>query len=143
MGKHKYIESPEKYKQLWEDYKKSVKSNPRLKHVFVGKDGVADNEKRERPLTWDGFEVYTMLMGYNNSADLSEYCNENNPSYKEYLPLSRAFKKECRADQIDGGMTNIYNPAITASLNGLKNHNETELKGGLNIPNLPDIGNRK
>ncbi len=142
MAKNKYIETTEVYQQLWEDYKKSVKSSPRLKHVFVGKDGISNNEERERPLTWDGFEVYTMLQGYNNSADLSEYCNVKNESYKDYLPLSRAFKKEIRADQIDGGMTNIYNPAITASLNGLKHQTETEIKGTLNIPNIPDIGNR-
>lgn len=143
MGKPKYIESPEQYQKLWDDYKKSVKDSPRLKHTFVGKDGISANEKRERPLTWDGFEVYTMLMGYNNSADLSEYCNENNPSYNNYLPLSRAFKKEIRADHIDGGMTNIYNANITASLNGLKTQTETEIKGTLNVPNLPDIGSRK
>lgn len=143
MAKHKYIESPEVFQELWNNYKKSVKDNPREKHVFVGKDGVSDKEKRERPLTWDGFEVYTMLEGYNNSADLSEYCNENNTSYKDYLPLSRAFKKEIRADQIDGGMTNIYNANITASLNGLKQQTETEIKGTLNVPGVPDIGNRK
>ncbi len=142
MAKGKYIESPEKYQELWNKYKLSVKDNPREKHVFVGKDGLSTQEKRERPLTWDGFEVFTMLEGYNNSADLSEYCNENNESYKDYLPLSRAFKKECRADQIDGGMTNIYNPAITASLNGLKQQSEIEHKGELNIPSIPDIGNR-
>lgn len=136
----KYIETPEQYKELWEAYKKSVKDKPRLKHVFVGKDGNSTHEERERPLTWDGFEVYTMLEGYNKTADLSEYCNESNPSYKDYLPYSRAFKKEIRADQIDGGMTNIYHPAITASLNGLKN--QTEISGGLNLPPIPDIGSR-
>lgn len=143
MAKNKYIESPQQYQEIWEAYKKSVKDNPREKHVFVGKDGLSANEKRERPLTWDGFEVFTMLEGYNNSADLSEYCNESNPSYVDYLPLSRAFKKEIRADQIDGGMTNIYNANITASLNGLKQQTETEIKGTLNVPNLPDIGSRK
>lgn len=119
MGKPKYIESPEVYQKLWDDYKKSVKSKPKLKHTFVGKDGKPDFEQRERPITWDGFEVYTMLMGYNNSADLSEYCNENNPSYANYLPLSRAFKKECRADHIDGGMTGIYPASLTANINGI------------------------
>jgi hypothetical protein len=143
MPKHKYISTPEEYLEIWVRYKKSVKDNPRLKHVFVGKDGTSENEKRERALTWDGFEVFTMLEGYNKSADLSAYCDENNPSYKDYVPLSKAFKKECRADQIDGAATNVYNSGIIASLQQLKTHSETELKGGLNIPNLPDIGNRK
>ena len=141
MGKPKYIESPQKFKELWEDYKASVKSNPKLKHLFVGKDGKPDYEKRERPITWDGFEVYVMQQGYLKYPDLSDYCSEN-PSYAEYLPLSRAFKKEIKVDHIEGGMTNIYNQSITASLHGLKTHNETEVKGSLNIPNLPDIGNR-
>jgi len=141
MGKPKYIESPQKFKELWEDYKASVKSNPKLKHLFVGKDGKSENEKRERPITWDGFEVYVMQQGYLKYPDLSDYCSEK-PSYADYLPLSRAFKKEIKVDHIEGGMTNIYNPNITASLHGLKTHNETEVKGSLNIPNLPDIGNR-
>jgi len=87
MANNKQFKDPEEYQKVWEEYKLSVKGNPRLKHVFVGKDGISDNEKRERPLTWDGFEVYTMLMGYNKTADLSEYCNESNPSYSEFLPL--------------------------------------------------------
>ena len=57
MAKNKYIESPEQYKQLWEAYKLSVKSKPKLKHTFVGKDGNSAYEERERPLTWDGFEL--------------------------------------------------------------------------------------
>jgi hypothetical protein len=40
-------------------------------------------------------------------------------------------------------MVGIYNPSITQRLNGLVDKKETEIKGGLNIPNLPDIGNRK
>lgn len=140
MAKNKYIQTPEQYKEIWDAYKLSVKDKPREKHVFVGKDGLSANEKRERPLTWDGFEVYTMLMGYNNSADLSEYCNDNNPSYSEYLPLSRAFKKECRADQIDGGMTGVYNPAITASLNNLKQHTENT-NTNVSVLNVDPIDN--
>jgi hypothetical protein len=144
MAKHKYIESPEQYKQIWEDYKKSVKEKPKLKHTFVGKDGNAAYEERERPITWDGFEVYTMLMGYNTSADLSEYCNESNPSYIEYLPLSRAFKKECRVDHIDGGMTGIYPASLTANINGIttktdnKNENTNiEIKANFGGTTLP------
>lgn len=139
MGKNKYIETPEMYKQIWEDYKKSVKDNPKLKHTFVGKDGNSAYEERERPITWDGFEVYTMLMGYNNSADLSEYCNENNPSYKDYLPLSRAIKKECRADHIDGGMTQIYPASLTANITGMASKVETNNTHNVSILNIDPL----
>jgi hypothetical protein len=83
-----------------------------------------------------------MQKGYIKTPDLSEYCNEDNKSYSDYLPLSRAFKKQIKADHIEGGMTNIYNANITASLHGLKNHNETEIKANVTMP-IPDIGSRK
>ena len=40
-------------------------------------------------------------------------------------------------------MVGIFNPSITQRLNGLVDKKETELKGTLNIPQLPDIGKRK
>ena len=39
-------------------------------------------------------------------------------------------------------MLGFFNPSITQRLNSLVDKNQTELKGGLNIPKLPDIGNR-
>ena len=53
----KYIETPEKLYELFEKYREETKSNPRKKHVFVGKDGNSDNERLERPLTMEGFRV--------------------------------------------------------------------------------------
>ncbi len=142
MGKKKYIETPELYLKLWNEYVKEVKSKPKLVHDFVGKDGNSVHRERERPLSWDGFELFVMQKGYIKTPDLSEYCNEDNKSYSDYLPLSRAFKKQIKADHIEGGMTNIYNANITASLHGLKNHNETEIKANVTI-HIPDIGKRK
>jgi hypothetical protein len=142
MGKKKYIETPELYLKLWNEYVKEVKSKPKLVHDFVGKDGNSVHRERERPLSWDGFELFVMQKGYIKTPDLSEYCNEDNKSYSDYLPLSRAFKKQIKADHIEGGMTNIYNANITASLHGLKNHNETEIKANVTMP-IPDIGCRK
>ncbi len=138
MGKKKYIETPELYLKLWNEYVKEVKSKPKLVHDFVGKDGNSVHRERERPLSWDGFELFVMQKGYMKYPDLTDYCDENNESYKEYLPLSRAFKKQIKADHIEGGMTNIYNANITASLHGLKNHNETEIVNK-EIPLFPDV----
>jgi hypothetical protein len=39
-------------------------------------------------------------------------------------------------------MNGFFNPSITQRLNGLIDKKETEVKGGLNIPPVPDIGNR-
>ena len=51
-------------------------------------------------------------------------------------------KELIRLDQISGGMAGIYNPSITQRLNGLKEETHTEISGGLNLPPIPDIGNR-
>ena len=40
-------------------------------------------------------------------------------------------------------MAGIFNPSITQRLNNLAENTKTTLDGSLNIPKLPDIGNRK
>jgi hypothetical protein len=137
----KNIKSTEIYQSLWDEYVKEVKGSPKLIHDFVGKDGDSVHREKERPISWDGFELFLVKKGIIQYPDLTDYCDPNNESYKDYLPLSRAFKKQIKADHIEGGMTNIYNANITASLHGLKNH--TEVSGGLNIPQVPDIGSRE
>lgn len=126
MGKHKYIESPEKLYEYFTEYKKWVKGNPILKMVFVGKDGLKDFEERERPLTIDGFECYLFEKGI--IGDLSHYFANTDKKYSDYLTICSRIRKEVRNDQIEGGMANIYNPSITQRLNGLveKTDNKNE-----------------
>ncbi len=140
MGKHKYIETPE---ILWEHflaYKKEVKSKPILVKDWVGKDAIDVYREKEKPLTIDGFECWC----YDNGiiGDLSHYFANTDNKYYEYLTICSRIKKAVRTDQIEGGMAGIYNPSITQRLNGLVEKKETEIKGGLNIPKIPDIGNR-
>ena len=45
MGRKKNIETPDKIWELFEAYREEVKSNPRKRHVFVGKDGVSEDER--------------------------------------------------------------------------------------------------
>jgi hypothetical protein len=63
--------------------------------------------------------------------------------YSNYIAICSRIRKSIRKDQIEGGMVGQYNPSITQRLNGLKEQTETELKGSINIPNLPDIGKRE
>ena len=126
MGKPKYIETPEKMWEYFEAYRKEVKSNPIKKHVFVGKDGVSDFEQRERPLTIEGFELYLMNKGIIN--DVSDYFENKEQRYTNYIPICRAIRKTVREDQISGGMAGIYNPSITQQLNGLTDKSEMVVK---------------
>ena len=134
MGRKKYIETPEKMWELFEAYRKEVKSNPRKKHVFVGKDGVSDYELLERPLTLDGFECYC----YDNEiiSDLSQYFANTEGRYTDYQTICSRIRKTIKDDQIQGGMVGQYNPSITQRLNGLTD--KSEVKTDVNIQTLPD-----
>jgi hypothetical protein len=122
MGKNKYIETPEKMWEYFEAYRQKVKSNPILVQDFVGKDGDEVNRKKERPLTLEGFEVWC----FENDiiSDLSDYFENKQERYKEYVPICRTIRKTIRNDQIEGGMSGIYNPSITQRLNGLTDKSE-------------------
>lgn len=132
MGKKKYIETPEKMWELFEAYRKEVKSNPRKRHVFVGKDGASEEERLERPLTFEGFKNFCR----NIIGEVEQYFTNQDSLYEEYIGICRAIKDEIRQDQIEGGMVGQYNPSITQRLNGLTD--KSEVKNDVNIQSLPD-----
>jgi hypothetical protein len=126
MGKHKYIETPEKMWELFCEYRKEKKANPILVQDFVGKDGFEVDRKKERPLTMEGFEVWC----FENDiiSDLSKYFANTDNKYSEYCAICHTIRKTIRADQIEGGMSGIYNPSITQRLNGLTDKSEMTVK---------------
>lgn len=117
VAKNKYIETPERMKELWEAYKKDVKDNPKLKNDFAGKDADEVVKKLERPLTMDGFLTY--LDEQEIITDATDYFENKEGRYSEYVRICSHIRRAIRADQIDGGMVGIYNPSITQRLNGL------------------------
>jgi hypothetical protein len=123
MAKHKYIETPDKMWELFEAYRKEVKDNPRTNHVFVGKDGLSKNQELERPLTMEGFYEYVCerkdTKFETDSPDLSDYFENKDERYNEYIRICSRIKRNIRQDQIEGGMVGQYNPSITQRLNGL------------------------
>lgn len=116
MGKKKYIESPDKMWELFESYRKEVKSNPRFKNE-LDKFGNIVSIPLERPLTVDGFECWCA----DNSiiSDLSQYFANTEQRYSEYVTICTRIRKAVRTDQIEGGMVNQYNASITQRLNNL------------------------
>lgn len=127
MAKHKYIETPEALLELFNEYKNEVKSNPRTRKVTGNKNFIISEEKLERPLTMDGFEVFCWKKG----MTVNHYFDNQNGSYDEYCTICLIIKKEIRQDQIEGGMVGQYQASITQRLNGLKEQteNETIIKG--------------
>jgi hypothetical protein len=125
MGKRKYIETPEKLLEYFEEYKKETKSNPIQVQDYVGKDAEMVYRTKERPLTIDGFEVW--LFKKEIIGDLSHYFANTNGKYDEFLTICSHIRKEVRSDQIEGGMAGIYNPSITQRLNNLVERQENTI----------------
>ena len=125
MGKRKYIETPEKLLEYFEEYKKETKNNPIQVQDYVGKDAEMVYRTKERPLTIDGFEVWLFKKGI--ISDLSNYFANSDNKYSEYSTICSHIKKEVRSDQIEGGMAGIYNPSITQRLNNLVERQENTI----------------
>jgi hypothetical protein len=113
MGKHKYIETPDKMLELFEAYVKHTKSTPRIIEKATNK-GI-QQEKHYPPLTMAGFEVYCFEQG----SDCHNYFDNAENRYAEYKTICSRIKKVIRRDQIEGGMVGQYNPSITQRLNSL------------------------
>jgi len=117
MGKHKYIETPEKMWELFCLYRDEIKTTPFKIKDWVGKDGYQVEREKEKPLTMDGFQNY--LDDNEIITDVTDYFENKQDRYKDYVRICSRIRRNIRADQIGGGMAGIYNPSITQRLNGL------------------------
>jgi hypothetical protein len=124
-GHGKYIETPEKMWEYFEAYRAGVKSNPRTKTVFPGKDAIPQYEPLERPLTLEGFENWCADAGI--IEDLSNYFANTKGNYSDYSTICSRIKRVIRQDQIEGGMVGQYNASITQRLNSLVDKQENQV----------------
>lgn len=125
MGKPKYIETPEKLYDLFQEFKDEVKSNPRERKITGNNGFIVSQEKLERPLTYSGFNVFCSKKGFS----IKHYFENRNDSYTDYVPICLIIKDEIRTDQIEGGMVGQYNASITQRLNGLKEQTDVTTDG--------------
>ena len=141
MHPTRIFKKPEEIEKAFLEYKQSLiaESKKWLKVQYVGKDGSRKTDAQKVPLTLEGFERFC----YKNYGYVEQYFKNKDKYYNEFVPICSRIKREIREDQITGGLLGFYNPSITQRLNSLKETTSTEISGGLNIPNLPDIANRK
>ena len=89
------------------------------------------------PLTIESFCVFS-------GVSMQTFRNyEKKEGYEEYFDVTTRMREIIESDQTDGAIVGAYNPNIIARKLGLVDKKQTELKGGLNIPKMPDIGDRK
>jgi len=119
MGKNKYIETPEKMWELFEEYVKHKRANPRKIDKATGSGKVVQESLRV-PLTMSGFRAF----GHSKGVTVVHYFANTDDSYSEYRTICSRIEDEIRNDQIEGGMVGQYNASITQRLNGLTEKTE-------------------
>lgn len=141
MHPTRIFKAPEDLEKAWFEYKENLKeeSNQWLKVTYVGKDGERKTDPQKIPYTMEGFERFC----YENYGCVNQYFDNQDNYYSDFLTICTRIRREIRENQITGGLLGFYNPSITQRLNNLVERNQTEVSGGLNIPNLPDIGKRE
>jgi len=130
MAKNKYIETPEKLYEMWEEYKDEVKSNPRYRYVLCQKTAQMVAEPLERPLTQQGFEVFCSKK---YGVSVNHYFDNQTGTYDNYRTICKRIKDERTDDQITGGMVGQYNPSITQRLNGLTEKQQIDTDGKIEV----------
>lgn len=120
MSKHKYIENPETLLNLWNEYKSFIDSNPDIQEVATARGVVELNIKK--PYLRQGFESYA----YNKLGHhISQYIDNQENAYTEFLGVITHIRKEWENDQISGSLTGRYKaPNLVARLNGLTEKQE-------------------
>ena len=141
MHPTRIFKSPDELLKVWREYKANLieQGSEWVKIQYVGKEGDKVEDPQKVPMTYEGFKRFC----YERYGQIKQYFENQDKLYDDFMEVCSHIKEEIRENQIVGGLLGFYNPSITQRLNGLVDKKETEIKGGLNIPNLPDIGNRK
>lgn len=150
MAKHKYIETPALMWEYFCNYRDEIKNNPILiveqkKGNTIIPKGLATRDLKsflnpivelptQRPLTMDGFQNY--LEDKEIITDITDYFENKDNRYAEYIRICSRIKRTIRQDQIEGGMAGIYNPSITQRLNNLVEKTENV---NIEQPLFPDV----
>jgi len=147
----KNIETAEKMWEYFEDYRSEVKGNPI--HIVEQKRGNTIIPKgyegempdsivklpMQRPLTFEGFQNW--LDDNDIITDVTDYFENKQERYTDYVRVCARIKRTIRQDQIEGGMCGIYNPSITQRLNNLSetvNSNVSVSSPIMNVDPLSD-----
>jgi hypothetical protein len=126
----------------WNEYKKDrdTESKKWAKVQYVGRDGNRVEDLPPMPYDLDGFCAWYFKK---YGQYIHQYIKTPENYEDDFLTIVTHIKAE-RNDSIKTGtLLGFYNASMGNRIVGLAEQTETEIKGTLNIPNLPDIGERK
>jgi hypothetical protein len=126
MGRVKYIETPEKLSELFNEYKQWVKDNPILIEDYVGQQAIRVDKKKAIPATFDGFEVW--LYEQDIISDLGDYASNKDGRYSEYATIIKQIQRYCYVNNFNGAASGIFQQNIIARKLGLADSSEVTQK---------------
>lgn len=135
LVKPKGYKSPDDVWQAFLDYREFVKSNPRKRQDYVGKDGTLVYRDIERPLIIEGFKSWC----YEFRTDVHHYFDNTDNRYNEYRETITRIKEFIRNEQIDGALTGDYNSNLTARLNGIVDKQEISASHNVKVINIDPL----
>lgn len=133
MAKHKYIDSPEKLWELFQEYVAYEQNNPMYRRDYVGRDGSPVDTPLQVPITFEGFEVYLAEKGIIN--DLGDYQSNKNGKYAEFSTIITRITKYCFVQNFKGASVQLFNPNLIAKKLGLIA--KTEVDAEVKVTSLP------
>ena len=121
--KKKYIETPDIFLKIWNEYKLSIDENPDILEVATAKGVVS--LKNKKPYLRQGFESYVYS---NYGITIHQYISNQGSLYDAYVPVVTHIRNEWEEDQITGTLTGRYKaPNLVARLNNLVEKTQTEI----------------
>ena len=119
-GRPRLFKDPNELLAFFERYRIQVKSTPRIKVDYVGKDATRVEIPLEVPLTLVGFKCFV----WEEFGDIANYMKGEFP---EFMQVVSYIKQTVEADQVSGAMVGQYNSNLTARLNGLGDKQNVEV----------------
>jgi hypothetical protein len=131
--KSKYIETPERLKELFEEYVQHERDNPMYKIEYVGKDGRIEKTPMLTPITFEGFEDY--LSSKKIIEDLGDYASNKDGRYSEYATIITHIRRHCYVYNFKGAAVKLFDPNLIARKLGIKDGQDVTTGGDkLNQP---------
>lgn len=132
--KKKYIETPEVFLKIWEEFKIYIDRNPDIQQIATPR-GIVEI-KVKKPYLRQGFEAF-VYKNYN--ITIHQYISNQGNLYDAYVPIVTHIRNEWEEDQISGTLTGRYKaPNLVARLNNLVEKTQTEI---VEMPLFPDVKN--
>lgn len=130
MGKNKYIETPEKLWELFEEYKNTIELiEVQVPHVKLGV--VSMNIKA--PMTMEGFKTF----GHQKDYTIDHYVKNSDKAYDEYCPIVTRIKDEIYSHNFNRAALGVFKENLIAKQLGMvdktENKNENIHKGKVQI----------